>query len=64
MSKVKLIARDLEMSFGARLLFKADVLSFCQGDVIYLQGDNHAIRIQHDAAIVTQVAQVFYLSIK
>ena len=40
MTKVKLIARDVEMSFGARLLFKADVLSFCQGDVIYLQGDN------------------------
>lgn len=40
MTKVKLIARDLEMSFGARLLFKADALSLCQGDVIYLQGDN------------------------
>ncbi|MCS6123890.1 ABC transporter ATP-binding protein [Shewanella baltica] len=40
MTKVKLIARDLEMSFGARLLFKADALALCQGDVIYLQGDN------------------------
>ncbi|MCS6129124.1 energy-coupling factor ABC transporter ATP-binding protein [Shewanella baltica] len=40
MTKVKLIARDLEMSFGARRLFKADALSLCQGDVIYLQGDN------------------------
>lgn len=40
MTKVKLIARDLEMSFGERLLFKADALALCQGDVIYLQGDN------------------------
>lgn len=40
MTEVKLIARDLVMSFGARRLFQADQLAFCQGDVIYLQGDN------------------------
>ncbi|MGL5361065.1 MAG: ABC transporter ATP-binding protein [Shewanella sp.] len=40
MPQVKLIARDLVMSFGARCLFKAEQLAFCQGDVIYLQGDN------------------------
>lgn len=40
MTQAKLIARDLEMSFGSRLLFKAQRLELCQGNVIYLQGDN------------------------
>ncbi|QYK09122.1 energy-coupling factor ABC transporter ATP-binding protein [Shewanella mangrovisoli] len=40
MTQAKLIARDLEMSFGPRLLFKAHSLELCQGNVIYLQGDN------------------------
>ncbi|NMD51248.1 energy-coupling factor ABC transporter ATP-binding protein [Shewanella sp. DNRA4] len=40
MTQAKLIARDLEMSFGPRLLFKAQRLELCQGNVIYLQGDN------------------------
>lgn len=40
MTQAKLIARDLEMSFGSRLLFKANNLELCQGNVIYLQGDN------------------------
>ena len=40
MTQAKLIARDLEMSFGLRLLFKAHSLELCQGNVIYLQGDN------------------------
>ncbi|MCH7421699.1 energy-coupling factor ABC transporter ATP-binding protein [Shewanella sp. MM_2022_3] len=40
MTQAKLIARDLEMSFGSRLLFKAHSLELCQGNVIYLQGDN------------------------
>lgn len=40
MTQAKLIARDLEMSFGQRLLFKAHSLELCQGNVIYLQGDN------------------------
>lgn len=37
---IKLIAQDLEMRFGERLLFRARQLEFCQGEVIYLQGDN------------------------
>ncbi|MGL4577615.1 MAG: energy-coupling factor ABC transporter ATP-binding protein [Shewanella xiamenensis] len=40
MTQAKLIARDLKMSFGSRLLFKAHSLELCQGNVIYLQGDN------------------------
>jgi tungstate transport system ATP-binding protein len=40
MTQVKLIARNLTMSFGPRQLFKAESLELCQGDVIYLQGDN------------------------
>ncbi|MFV0598014.1 ATP-binding cassette domain-containing protein, partial [Shewanella sp.] len=40
MTQAKLIARDLEMSFGSRLIFKAQSLELCQGNVIYLQGDN------------------------
>lgn len=40
MTQAKLIASDLEMSFGSRLLFKAHSLELCQGHVIYLQGDN------------------------
>ncbi|MGL5046435.1 MAG: ABC transporter ATP-binding protein [Shewanella sp.] len=42
MTQVSLIVRDVAMSFGTRLLFKADALTLCQGDVIYLQGDNGA----------------------
>ncbi len=42
MQQAKLIAQDLEMSFGSRLLFKAPHLELCQGHVIYLQGDNGA----------------------
>ncbi|MFG0453666.1 ATP-binding cassette domain-containing protein [Shewanella sp. yb_14] len=37
---IKLIAQDLEMRFGERLLFRTRQLEFCQGEVIYLQGDN------------------------
>jgi tungstate transport system ATP-binding protein len=40
MTQVKLTARDLEMSFGSRRLFQAELLELRQGDVIYLQGDN------------------------
>lgn len=40
MTNVKLVARDLEMSFGSRRLFNAELLELRQGDVIYLQGDN------------------------
>lgn len=37
---VKLKATNLSMHFGAKRLFTATELTFCQGDVIYLQGDN------------------------
>ncbi|MCL1075616.1 energy-coupling factor ABC transporter ATP-binding protein [Shewanella dokdonensis] len=35
-----IIASDIEMRFGERLLFTAEHLRFRQQDVIYLQGDN------------------------
>ncbi|MCH1929849.1 energy-coupling factor ABC transporter ATP-binding protein [Shewanella sp. A25] len=40
MTQVKLTARNIEKSFGTRLLFKTPLLELCQGNVIYLQGDN------------------------
>lgn len=36
----KIQVHDLQHSFGERLLFQAQALHFCRGDVIYLQGDN------------------------
>ncbi|WP_220752627.1 MULTISPECIES: ABC transporter ATP-binding protein [Shewanella] len=40
MMTAKLIAKDIRINFKERELFKFDGLSFCEGDVIYLQGDN------------------------
>ena len=36
----KLIAQNVRINFKDRKLFEFDNLSFCEGDVIYLQGDN------------------------
>ncbi|ARD20422.1 ABC transporter [Shewanella sp. UCD-FRSSP16_17] len=37
---VKLVAKNIRKNFKDRLLFEFEQLTFCQGDVIYLQGDN------------------------
>lgn len=39
-SPVKIQAKNILMQFNQNILFRADELSFSQGDVIYLQGDN------------------------